>query len=88
MRADCWSRRPGTTAMRRAGASATVDSQVPQAVATRAWQAQVRLHHRHRTLIDHGKRSTVANVAVARELCGFLWATMADEPMRKEELAA
>ena len=25
---------------------------------------------------DHGKRSTVANVAVARELAGFLWAAM------------
>jgi transposase len=38
---------------------------VPAAVTARAWQAQVRLNHRHRTLIGHGKRSTVANVAVA-----------------------
>lgn len=37
----------------------------------RAWQAQVRLHHRYRHLTEHGKRSTVANVAVARELVGF-----------------
>lgn len=37
-----------------------------------AWQAQVRLHHRHRHLSEHGKRSTVVNVAIARELTGFL----------------
>jgi len=48
----------------------------------RAWQAQVRLHHRHRHLTEHGKRSTVANVAVARELIGFLWAAMTDQPLR------
>ena len=61
--------------------------EVPSAVARRAWQAQVRLHHRHRTLIEHGKHSTVANVAVARELCGFLWAAMTHQPLR-EDLAA
>jgi transposase len=48
----------------------------------RAWQAQVRLHHRHRHLAEHGKRSTVANVAVARELTGFLWAAMTNQPLR------
>ena len=48
----------------------------------RAWQAQVRLHHRYRHLTEHGKRSTVANVAVARELVGFLWAAMTDQPLR------
>ncbi|MCA1701566.1 MAG: hypothetical protein LC790_22815 [Actinobacteria bacterium] len=48
----------------------------------------MRLNHRHRTLIGHGKRSTVANVAVARELCGFLWAAMTLQPLREEGLAA
>ena len=48
----------------------------------RAWQAQVRLYHRYRHLTEHGKRSTVANVAVARELVGFLWAAMTDQPLR------
>jgi transposase len=62
--------------------------EVPTAVTTRAWQAQVRLNHRHRTLTGHGKRSTLANVAVARELCGFLWAAMTHQPLREEELAA
>lgn len=47
----------------------------------RAWQAQVRLHHRYRHLTEHGKRSTVVNVAIARELVGFLWAAMTDQPL-------
>jgi transposase len=53
----------------------------------RAWQAQIRLHHRHRHLTEHGKRSTVVNVAIARELVAFLWAAMTNQPNR-EELAA
>ena len=60
----------------------------PPACRARALAAQVRLHHRHRSLIEHGKRSTVANVAVARELVGFLWAAMTDQPLREEALAA
>ncbi len=59
----------------------------------RAWNAQIRLHHRHRHLAEQGKRSTVATVAVARELTGFLWAAMTDQPIRatnptKETVAA
>jgi hypothetical protein len=62
---------------------------VPPAVSARAWRAQVRLHHRHRSLTTGGKRSTVATVAVARELCGFLWAAMTHQPLRdSEEVAA
>jgi hypothetical protein len=53
-------------------------------VSAHAWQAQVRLHHRHRVLGEHGKRSTVANVAVARELTGFIWASMTRTPLRQE----
>ena len=34
------------------------------------------------TSSQRGKRSTVANVAVARELAGFLWAAMTDQPLR------
>jgi transposase len=48
----------------------------------RAWQAQVRLFHRYRHLTGHGKRSTVANIAIARELAGFLWAAMTDRSAR------
>jgi len=54
----------------------------------RAWNAQIRLHHRYRHLTEHGKRPTVVNVAIARELTGFLWAAMTSQPDRKEALAA
>ena len=33
----------------------------------------------------HGKRSTVVNVAIARELAGFLWAAMTDQPLRDDQ---
>lgn len=54
----------------------------------RAWQAQIRLHHRYHHLTEHGKRSTQANTAIARELCGFLWAAMTDQPTRDQEALA
>jgi transposase len=50
----------------------------------RAWHAQVRLHRRYRHLTEHGKRPTVINVAIARELVAFLWAAMTDQPQRKD----
>ena len=53
----------------------------------RAWQAQIRLHRRWHDLLDRGKRSTVANVAIARELSAFLWAEMTDQPTRQEAAA-
>jgi transposase len=65
-----------------------IEPTVPTTVGARAWRAQIRLHHRHRTLTAHGKRSTVANVAVARELTGFIWAAMTDQPLRDHEAAA
>jgi transposase len=55
---------------------------------TRAWQAQIRLHHRyHHLTTERGKRSTVATVAVARELAGFLWAAVTDQPLALEAAA-
>jgi transposase len=71
-------------APRRSALAQRLEREIPTAVSARAWRAQVRLNHRHRTLIDHGKRSTVANVAVARELCGFLWAAMTHQPLRED----
>ena len=59
--------------------------EIPPLVSARAWRAQVRLHHRHRSLTTNGKRSTVATVAIARELAGFLWAAMTHQPLRDEE---
>jgi len=47
----------------------------------RAWHAQIRLHRRyHHLTAQRGKRSTVATVAVARELAGFLWAAATHQP--------
>ena len=46
----------------------------PPAVREIAWKAQHRLYRRYRALIRNGKRKTVAIVAVARELAGFIWA--------------
>jgi transposase len=68
--------------------AARLSEHVPPQVAARAWQAQIRLNHRHRVLCEHGKRSTVANVAVARELTGFIWAAMTSAPLREQEAIA
>jgi len=46
----------------------------PPAVREIAWKAQCRLSGRYRALIRRGKLKTVAVTAVARELCGFIWA--------------
>lgn len=46
----------------------------PQTVVDHAYKAQERLHRRFFRLTSRGKPSQVAIVAVARELCGFVWA--------------
>jgi hypothetical protein len=43
-------------------------------VAAIARKAQQRLHQRYIRLVGRGKKSQVAVTAVARELCGFIWA--------------
>jgi transposase len=48
----------------------------PEPIRTEAMKAQHRLHMRYRHLVGHGKRPPVAVVAVARELCGFIWALL------------
>jgi transposase len=73
---------------RRPARPAALTEHVPDTVTTRAWQAQTRLHHRHRHLTTNGKRSPVATAAVARELAGFLWAAMTHQPLRQEITAA
>jgi transposase len=73
---------------RRCTRTAALAEHVPPAVSARAWQAQIRLHHRHRHLTSNGKRSTVATAAVARELAGFLWAAMTHQPLRVQEVNA
>jgi transposase len=44
-----------------------------------AWRAQKRLCGRYRTLVQAGKNTKQANVAVARELVGFIWAIVCHE---------
>ena len=39
-----------------------------------SWKAQQRLCQRYRSLTERGKSPKKAVVAIARELCGFLWA--------------
>lgn len=47
----------------------------PQSVQAIAWKAQRRLCGRYRQLIDRaGKLKVVACTAIAREMCGFMWA--------------
>lgn len=46
----------------------------PADVAVIAKKAQQRLHSRYTRLTSRGKKSQIAVTAVARELCGFVWA--------------
>jgi hypothetical protein len=48
-------------------------------VVAHAWRAQRRLYNRYRSLSIR-KPSTVAVVAVARELSGFVWALLSGRP--------
>jgi len=47
---------------------------LPESVRDIAWKAQVRLCSRYRRLWNKGKPKQVVVTAIARELCGFLWA--------------
>jgi transposase len=46
-------------------------------------KCQRRLCKKHRALIERGKPSPKANVAVARELAGFIWGALIEEKKRK-----
>jgi len=46
---------------------------IPKPILDRAWDAQLRLCRRYRRLIAKGKSPSVAIVAIARELIGFIW---------------
>ena len=50
-----------------------------------AWKAQKRLNARYRALSERGISSCKVVTAVARELCGFIWAVV--EQARREQLA-
>lgn len=51
-----------------------------------AWKAQKRLNARYRALIERGISKCKVVTAVARELCGFIWAVV--EQARREQLTA
>ena len=48
----------------------------PQAVRDRSWKAQNRLHLRFSRLLARRLQRNKAKIAVARELCGFIWALL------------
>src|ERR1700681_1996780 len=46
---------------------------LPKAVRDIGWKAQVRLCARYRRLSARGKNANVVNIAIAREMVGFIW---------------
>ena len=46
---------------------------LPEEIKACSWKAQTRLHQRMMALLARGKRRNKVTVAVARELCGFVW---------------
>jgi transposase len=47
---------------------------LPQHIRDIAWKAQLRLCRRYRHMFNKGKPKQVIITAIARELCGFIWA--------------
>lgn len=47
---------------------------LPKGIRDLAWRAQLRLCERFRYLIKRGKNRNTVVTAIARELCGFIWA--------------
>ena len=58
----------------------------PEPVREIAWKAQTRLSGRFKALSKKGKRPTIVVTAIAREMCGFIWAI--DRAMRAAASAA
>lgn len=47
---------------------------IPQNICAISWKAQLRLCHRYKRLLAKGKANQLIITAIARELCGFMWA--------------
>jgi transposase len=45
-----------------------------------SWRAQNRLHNRYRRLLGRRLQRNKAIVAIARELCGFIWELLRTQP--------
>ena len=52
----------------------------PKRIRDIAWKAQKRLNQRYWSMTARGKRVQVTIVAIARELCGFIWAIGQEVP--------
>jgi len=55
--------------------------QQPLPIRDIAWQAQLRLSKRYKTMTQRGKLPNVVVVAIARELAGFMWAIAQAVPL-------
>jgi transposase len=51
-----------------------------QEVRAISWRAQNRLHHRYTRLLGRHLQRNKAMVAIARELCGFIWELLRTQP--------
>ena len=51
-----------------------------QEVRAISWRAQNRLHHRYTRLLGRRLQRNKAMVAIARELCGFIWELLRTQP--------
>jgi transposase len=64
-----------------------------QEVRAIAWKAQQRLHGRYKVLTGHHKKAVVVMAALAREMCGFVWAiacqlSAPEKVKRRDEITA
>jgi len=57
----------------------------PREVIVLSWKAQNRLHQRFMSLAARRLQRNKALVAIARELCGFIWALLRQQPCYLEE---
>ncbi len=55
---------------------------LPKTIRDLAWGAQLRLCKRFRDLIKRGKNRNTVITAIARELCGFIWAIAKEVPLQ------
>ncbi|MFC3320647.1 hypothetical protein [Mesorhizobium cantuariense] len=61
---------------------------LPKVVRDIGWKAQVRPCTRYRRLSARGKNANVVNVAIAREMVGFIWsiACTVQSPQRRHDI--
>lgn len=73
-----WSKRRGTigTTHSLANSCAAANKTGPRKRESIGWQAQQRLYRRYQRLAARGKPKQHVVTAVARELTGFVWATL------------